>query len=160
MVERFAAQLKRSDSVTVIVATGDLGIFGRDRLQDLIRDALTEPVTPDVVMDLSGVTHLDLDGVALIEYARRVAHQSGVVFTLVSNTAIDTMMQELRSPDRRINRTTTSADIFVNCRLCWHRVQLEANRVEISDSQVVYRCQQCDNTFLIRAADAASLDAS
>jgi len=45
----------------------------------------------------------------------------------------------------------------MNCRLCWKRIKLDPERVEVSNWQIVYRCQLCDSTFLIRTDDAIAL---
>ena len=45
----------------------------------------------------------------------------------------------------------------MDCRLCWRHIKLDPTRVEIDNSQVVYRCQACEQTFSIREADAAAL---
>jgi len=46
----------------------------------------------------------------------------------------------------------------MNCRLCWQRLQLEANRVEpLEDGGFAYRCQRCDNSFLLRLEDIFTL---
>jgi hypothetical protein len=45
----------------------------------------------------------------------------------------------------------------MDCRQCWRRIKLDPTRVEIDNSEVVYRCQNCEQTFSIREADAAAL---
>ena len=58
--------------------------------------------------------------------------------------------------DRR--KTTPPSDgVFVDCRICWRHIKLDPTRVEIDNSQVVYRCQNCGETFAIRESDAEAL---
>lgn len=46
----------------------------------------------------------------------------------------------------------------MNCRLCWERIQLDAAHVEpLEDGGFAYRCQQCDNSFLLRMEDIVTL---
>lgn len=62
--------------------------------------------------------------------------------------------------DRRTNpRTAPPGAAYMDCRLCWRRIKLEPERVEIVDYQVAYRCQHCDSSFLIRRGDAVSIGA-
>ena len=58
--------------------------------------------------------------------------------------------------DRR-KGTPPPDGVFVDCRVCWRHIKLDPTRVEIDNSQVVYRCQNCDETFAIRESDAAAL---
>jgi predicted SprT family Zn-dependent metalloprotease len=46
----------------------------------------------------------------------------------------------------------------MNCRLCWERIQLEAGRVEtLETGGFAYRCQNCENSFLLRLQDIVAL---
>jgi hypothetical protein len=62
----------------------------------------------------------------------------------------------------QINRRTTASietpgSVYLDCRLCWRRIKLAADRVEIVHWEIVYRCPHCDSTFLIRQQDASTL---
>jgi hypothetical protein len=60
--------------------------------------------------------------------------------------------------DRRFNPSPTPPRVFMNCRLCWERIQLEAPRVErLETGGYAYRCQQCENSFLLRLDDIMAL---
>lgn len=60
-------------------------------------------------------------------------------------------------PDRRKNRRVDSSHIFINCRLCWRRIKLEPDRIELTNNATAYRCQMCESSFLIRYEDAVAL---
>ena len=47
--------------------------------------------------------------------------------------------------------------MFIDCRVCWRHIKLDPTRVAIDNSQVVYRCQSCGESFAIREDDAAAL---
>ena len=65
---------------------------------------------------------------------------------------------EVSEFDRRTAaRPATPGAIYLDCRLCWRRLKLEAERVEVVHWEYVYRCPHCDSTFLIREDDAAAL---
>ena len=60
--------------------------------------------------------------------------------------------------ERRSNPAPTPPRVFMNCRLCWDRIQLDAARVEtLETGGYAYRCQKCDNSFLLRLADIVAL---
>jgi uncharacterized C2H2 Zn-finger protein len=60
--------------------------------------------------------------------------------------------------NRRTRATgATPGSIYMDCRLCWRRMKLEADHVEIVHWEIVYRCPHCDSTFLIRQEDADGL---
>jgi hypothetical protein len=60
--------------------------------------------------------------------------------------------------DRRTApRFATPGSIYMDCRLCWQRIRLEPDRVQILHWEYVYRCHYCDMTFLIREEDAVAL---
>jgi DNA-directed RNA polymerase subunit RPC12/RpoP len=59
--------------------------------------------------------------------------------------------------DRRKFAPPSGPEVFIDCRACWRHIKLDPTRVEIDNSQVVYRCQSCSNTFAIREDDAAAL---
>ena len=64
----------------------------------------------------------------------------------------------MEQPDRRRKAPPSAPDgVYIDCRLCWRHIKLDPTRVEIDNSQVVYRCQNCEQTFAIREADAAAL---
>jgi len=63
----------------------------------------------------------------------------------------------MTAPERRHRGAHTPDDVYMNCRLCWKRIKLDPERVEVSNWQIVYRCQLCDSTFLIRTDDAIAL---
>jgi hypothetical protein len=46
----------------------------------------------------------------------------------------------------------------MNCRLCWERLELKAERVEpLEPGRYAYRCQACENSFLVRLEDILTL---
>jgi hypothetical protein len=60
--------------------------------------------------------------------------------------------------DRRTNPPSTPPRVHMNCRLCWERLQLTADRVEkLEMGGYAYRCQACENSFLIRLEDILAL---
>ena len=60
--------------------------------------------------------------------------------------------------DRRTNPSPTPPRVFMNCRLCWERLQLEPARVErLETGGFAYRCQHCENSFLLRLDDIVAL---
>ena len=62
------------------------------------------------------------------------------------------------SLDRRSNPSPTPPRVYMNCRLCWGRIQLEASRVEqLDNGGYAYRCQLCDNSYLLRLQDIVAL---
>ena len=67
------------------------------------------------------------------------------------------MLECMSVPERRSRRPGSTRDVYMNCRLCWKRVQLDPARAEVVDWQVVYHCQECESTFLIRTEDAIAL---
>jgi len=63
--------------------------------------------------------------------------------------------------ERRRNAPPSAPDgVYIDCRLCWRHIKLDPKRVEIDNSRVVYRCQNCGETFAIRDTDAAALGVS
>jgi predicted SprT family Zn-dependent metalloprotease len=62
------------------------------------------------------------------------------------------------SMDRRTNPAAIPPRVFMNCRLCWQRIRLQADRVErLETGGYAYRCQQCENSFLLRQDDIDAL---
>ena len=60
--------------------------------------------------------------------------------------------------DRRTNPAPTPPRVFMNCRLCWERIQLDSARVEpLETGGYAYRCQQCENSYLLRLQDIVAL---
>jgi len=60
--------------------------------------------------------------------------------------------------DRRSNPSPSPPRVFMNCRLCWERIQLDPARVEsLETGGYAYRCQQCENSYLLRLADIVAL---
>ena len=60
----------------------------------------------------------------------------------------------VEGPDRRKGARPSGPDVFIDCRACWRHIKLDPQRVEIDNSQVVYRCQNCEGRFAIRESDA------
>jgi hypothetical protein len=57
-----------------------------------------------------------------------------------------------------MNSAPTPPRVFMNCRLCWERIQLDASRVEtLETGGFAYRCQHCENSFLLRLDDIVAL---
>jgi hypothetical protein len=46
---------------------------------------------------------------------------------------------------------------LVPCRVCWARIRLQQDRVDIVDARVYYRCQNCGGSMLIRYEDAVDM---
>src|SRR5204863_5031694 len=61
--------------------------------------------------------------------------------------------------DRRTNPRPNSSRVFMNCRLCWDRLKLEAARVERTETGYAYRCPNCENSFLLRYDDVLAIGA-
>jgi hypothetical protein len=60
--------------------------------------------------------------------------------------------------ERRMNPGPTPPRVFMNCRLCWERLQLDGARVErLDNGGYAYRCQRCENSFLLRLDDIVAL---
>ena len=60
--------------------------------------------------------------------------------------------------DRRTNPSPTPPRVFMNCRLCWERIQLDSARVEpLETGGYAYRCQHCENSYLLRLQDIVAL---
>jgi len=59
--------------------------------------------------------------------------------------------------DRRKVAPPSGPDVFIDCRMCWRHIKLDPTNVEIDNSQVVYRCQNCGDAFAIRDEDAKAL---
>ena len=56
--------------------------------------------------------------------------------------------------DRRTSaKPAAPGAVYMDCRLCWRRIRLDFDRVEIVQWEVVYRCPHCESTFLIRRED-------
>jgi hypothetical protein len=51
----------------------------------------------------------------------------------------------------------TAPPVFMNCRLCWERIQLHLDRVEVVETGFAYHCQRCDNSFLLRLEDILAI---
>jgi hypothetical protein len=49
------------------------------------------------------------------------------------------------------------ARVFMNCRLCWERIRLQLDRVQVLETGFAYRCQRCDNSFLLRLEDILAI---
>ena len=161
MADLFHSRVVRGDAVAVLVLGGDIGPFAQSRIRGLLAEALAEPAPSDFVLDLTAVTFIDHHGLAMVEFARRMAEGQGIAFSLVSGPIVAAAEEEARPPDRRANRNRApSGAIFVDCRLCWRRIKLQADQVEIVGGTVVYRCQECESPFLVRSDDAASLGLS
>ena len=60
--------------------------------------------------------------------------------------------------ERRTTPPSTSPRVYMNCRLCWQRIELLADRVEpLEPGRYAYRCQHCSNSFLVRLEDILTL---
>ena len=57
-------------------------------------------------------------------------------------------------------RAATPGGVSMYCGLCGQRITLDFDRVKIVHWEVVYRCQHCDSTSLIRREDAEAIDAA
>jgi anti-anti-sigma factor len=157
MAQPFHAEVRRGTDVAVVVVQGDVGPSAPTAIRPLLSEALHEPAPADLVLDLLGVTFIDRHGLAIVEYARRAAAAQGIEFSLVAGPIVKAAEREAR-PDRRVmKRRAGPRSIFVDCRLCWRRIKLLAERMEIVEGKVVYRCQHCHSPFLVRADDAAAL---
>ena len=63
----------------------------------------------------------------------------------------------MHQPDRRQASPLSGDGVYIDCRVCWRHIKLDPTRVEIDSAQVVYRCQNCGETFAIRDDDAIAL---
>ena len=60
--------------------------------------------------------------------------------------------------ERRTNPRATAPQVYMNCRLCWERIELKPDRVEpLEPGRYAYRCQHCSSSFLIRLEDILAL---
>jgi anti-anti-sigma factor len=158
MADPFHARIRRDENVAVLAIGGDIGPFAQTKIRALLGEAFAEPAPSDFVLDLTAVTFIDHHGLAVVEFARRVANAQGIGFSLIAGPAVEVAQRETHPPERRVARSPSGpGSIFVDCRLCWRRIKLQPERVEIVDGRVVYRCQHCDAPFLVRSDDAASL---
>ncbi|MEY2448470.1 MAG: hypothetical protein QOH79_1946 [Acidimicrobiaceae bacterium] len=161
MPDPFRARIDRGEGVVVLALGGDIGTLAQARIRTLLTEVFGEPVPADVLLDLTEVTFIDNHGLAIVEFARRIASAQGVGFSVVTGPVVAAAQQEARSADRRTaHRRPATGSIFLDCRLCWRRIKLRPERVEVVDNTVVYRCQDCESPFLIRWDDAAGLGVS
>lgn len=68
-------------------------------------------------------------------------------------------MGDFTGHDRRFERQDGSGAPVVVCKVCWDRIPLQRERIEIADGRVYYRCQSCEGSFLVRWEDAVALGA-
>jgi anti-anti-sigma factor len=158
MAASFHARIQRGESVAVLAVGGDIGPSAQTEIRALLIEALAEPAPADFVLDLTAVTFIDHHDLAIIEFARRAATAQGIGFSLISGRVVDAAQQQASRRDRRAARRQAAPNsIYMDCRLCWRRITLLPERVQIIDGTVVYRCQHCDGPFLVRSDDAADL---
>ena len=60
--------------------------------------------------------------------------------------------------DRRNSPPPASGPVYMNCRLCWERIEIQAVNIEpLEAGRYAYRCQECGNSFLLRVNDVIAL---
>ena len=160
MARQSDVQLRRGNDVAILHVSGDVGPFAHSRIRSLLVEALTEPAPSEIVLDLTDVTFIDRHGFAVVEFARRTVEAQGVAFIVVNGPVAEAAERSHLAEDRRRASRSGTGPIRVDCRLCWRRIELDAERIEIAEGRIVYRCQHCDSPFLIRADDAESLGLS
>jgi len=156
MTQQSEVRLRRGEGVAVLVVTGDVGPFALSRIRSLLAEALTEPAPADVLLDLTAVTFIDRHGFAVVEFARRSVEAQGIGFSVVTGP-VAAAESTAHANDRRNAQRSGTRPIYVDCRLCWRRIKLDPDRIEITDGRIVYRCQHCESPFLVRADDADAL---
>jgi anti-anti-sigma factor len=155
MAELFDVRVRVGEGVAVVEVSGDVGPFAQSRIRAAVADLLGDPGAAEVVLDVSRVTFIDQHGLAEMEYVRRMTQSRGLTFTLVTGRVVDEAMSG-RTTDRRTTSPPTDG-IRMACRVCRRGLVLDPARVAIVDGRVVYRCEYCENDFLMRAGDADAL---
>jgi hypothetical protein len=60
--------------------------------------------------------------------------------------------------DRRNKPPSPQGPVYMNCRLCWERIELKADRIEpLEAGRYAYHCQHCENSYLLRSDDVIAL---
>jgi anti-anti-sigma factor len=99
--------VKRVESVTAVVS-GEIDIESREVLEQAI-DRLEQGPVVDLVIDLSGVTFVDSQGVSLLVHLHRVLQEAGASLTLVQPSPAVRNILELTGIDTYIDVTDEPA---------------------------------------------------
>jgi anti-sigma B factor antagonist len=81
--ELLEIESRREDGVVTIGAAGELDIDTARAFRAAIEEALGEPVTASLMLDLSGLTFCDSTGMETLVAASRITRDSDVAFGIV-----------------------------------------------------------------------------
>jgi hypothetical protein len=153
--ELFDVRVRLREGVLFLDVSGDVGPFALSRIRAAVTDVLVVPGPTGVMLDVSRVTFIDHHGLAELEHVRRRVEAGGLTFTMVTGSVVEAAGAPGTTDRRKLTQPTDA--IQLSCRVCSKRLELQPARVEIVDGRVVYRCQYCEHTFLMRAEDAEAL---
>lgn len=77
-------QSARADGVVCLAVVGEIDMTSGDRFRAAISAAVEEAGTKQLLLDLSGLTFMDSNGVAVLVKSQRSAREQGVEFGIVN----------------------------------------------------------------------------
>jgi anti-anti-sigma factor len=77
-------RLAREEGVVRIAVAGEIDMTTGDRFSDTLRQALNEPDTQRLLIDVSQVDFMDSNAVAVLARTRRTAMEQNILFGIVN----------------------------------------------------------------------------
>jgi anti-anti-sigma factor len=73
-----------TDGSLRLAITGDVDMASGERLEAVLKDAITDPRVDAVILDLGGVGFLDSNGIRVLIHGRGLATEQGVGFRVTN----------------------------------------------------------------------------
>lgn len=90
-----AVSTRRDGGVATLDISGAMDLDAVERVESAIGEAVNEPGTTTVVVDLSAVEFLDSSGIAILLKGRRTADAGGVAYRVTGATGMVRQVLEL-----------------------------------------------------------------
>jgi anti-sigma B factor antagonist len=93
-------QVVRASSESTVIVTGRVTVDSSPHLRSVLLQLLRRGAGPAVVIDLSGVSYLDMSGLATLLEALKAAHQRAVRLRVLGMTGQSRMLAEIAELDK------------------------------------------------------------
>ena len=90
----------RASSQSTVTVTGRVTVDSSPHLRSVLLQLLRRGAGPVVVIDLSGVSYLDMSGLATLLEALKAAHQHSVTLRVLGMTGQSRMLAEIAELDK------------------------------------------------------------
>ena len=90
----------RASSQSTVTVTGRVTVDSSPHLRSVLLQLLRRGAEPVVVIDLSGVSYLDMSGLATLLEALKAAHQRSVTLRVLGMTGQSRMLAEIAELDK------------------------------------------------------------